>query len=310
MTHEPVHLVVPEGVDDPARPSGGNVYDRRVSDGLAAIEHTTTSTVPDGSLTLVDGLLTAPTLVAECARLRVVVLVHMPQGRSAPWEREVLGAAAGAITTSRWTRDWLVESYGLDPARVLVAEPGVDPAPLASGTADGRALLCVGAVTPLKGYDVLADALALLDDLAWECRAVGALDIEPAFAAEMSGRVGQRVRLTGPLTGPDLAATYAEADLLVLASRAETFGMVVTEALAHGVPVVASDVGGVREALGGGGVLVPPEDPPALARELRRWLTDAGRRAELRAAAAQRRSTLRSWDRTVHLVGEALEVLR
>lgn len=305
-----VRMVVPAGIDDPSRPSGGNVYDRRVSDGLAAIEHTSTSTVPDGSLTLVDGLLTAPDLVAEGARLRLVVLVHMPLGPAVPWERDVLRAAAGVIATSRWTRDWLLEAYGLDPARVLVAEPGVDPAPHAPGSADGRALLCVGAVTPLKGYDVLAAALARLDDLTWECRGVGSLDIEPEFAATLGDRSGGRMRLTGPLTRPELAATYAEADLLVLASRAETYGMVVTEALARGLPVVASDVGGVRESLGGGGVLVPPEDPAALAGELRRWLTDADRRAELRAAAAERRGALTGWDHTVRLVNEALEVLR
>ncbi|MBI2242752.1 MAG: glycosyltransferase family 4 protein [Nocardioides sp.] len=290
-----VHLVLPAGVDDPARPSGGNVYDRRVSDGLGATEHTSTATVPDGSLTLVDGLLTTPDLVAEAHRLRLVVLVHLPLGPEAPWERDVLRAAAGVIATSRWTR-----------ARVLVAEPGTDPAPLAPGSVDGSALLCVGAVTPLKGYDVLEAALGRLDDLAWTCRGVGSLDVEPAYAAALGGAV----RLTGPLTRSALEATYAEADLLVLASRAETYGMVVTEALARGLPVVATDVGGVREALGDGGVLVPPEDPAALAGALRAWLTDPGHRAELRAAVLRRRATLTGWDRTTALVAEALAVLR
>lgn len=306
MRQATVHLVRPVGVDDPARPSGGNVYDRRVADGLGAVEHAATDTVPDGSLTLVDGLLTTPALVAEADRLRLVVLVHLPLGPAAPWERDVLRAAAGVVTTSRWTRSWLVAAYGLDPARVLVAEPGTDPAPVVPGSPDGGALLCVGAVTPLKGYDVLAAALARLDDLAWTCRGVGALDVEPEFAAGLGGTV----RLTGPMTRAELDATYAEADLLVLASRAETYGMVVTEALARGLPVVATDVGGVREALGGGGVLVPPEDPVALAGELRRWLTDRGHRARLRDAARRRRDTLTGWDRTTALVAAALEVLR
>ncbi|MDI6909576.1 glycosyltransferase family 4 protein [Nocardioides sp.] len=301
-----VHLVLPAGVDDPARPSGGNVYDRRVADGLGAVEHTSTATVPDGALALVDGLLTTPDLVAEAGRLRLVVLVHLPLGPDAPWERDVLRAAAGVIATSRWTRTWLVEGYGLAPDRVLVAEPGVDPAPVAPGTPDGSALLAVGAVTPLKGYDVLAAALARLGDLDWTCRGVGSLDVEPAFAAAL----GDAVRLTGPLTRSALEATYAEADLLVLASRAETYGMVVTEALARGIPVVATDVGGVRETLGDGGVLVPPEDPAALADALRTWLTHAGRRADLRAAALRRRETLTGWDRTTGLVADALEALR
>jgi glycosyltransferase involved in cell wall biosynthesis len=297
-----MHLVAPPWLDDPARPSGGNVYDRRVADALGAELHTTTNTVPSGAVVLVDGLLASPALLAEVNRLRVVVLVHMP--RWEPWEGAVLRAAAGVVTTSRWTRDRLVARYGLD--RVAVAEPGVDPAPLAPGTASGSALITVGAVTTLKGYDVLAAALATLGDLPWSCRGVGSTAIEPELAAG----IGRRVRLTGPMTRADLDATYAEADLLVLASRAETYGMVVTEALARGVPVVASDVGGVREALGDGGVLVPPGATDALAAALRRWLTDDAHRAGLRAAARARRTSLEGWDRTAGLVARALEAAR
>ncbi len=299
-----VHFVRPAGVDDPRRPSGGNVYDRRVADGLGAVEHTTTRTVPDGAVALVDGLLASPDLVAESVRLRLVVLVHLP--RSEPWEAAVLSAAAGVVTTSRWTRDRLLADRALDPARVLVAEPGADPAPLATGSPTGAELLSVGAVTRLKGYDVLAAALLSLGELAWTYRGVGSTEIEPEFAAG----VGDLMRLTGPMTRAQLDATYAEADLLVLASRAETYGMVVTEALARGVPVVASDVGGVREALGGAGVLVAPGDPDALAGALRRWLTCADHRAEQRAAARARRATLTGWERTVSQVADALEVLR
>jgi glycosyltransferase involved in cell wall biosynthesis len=299
-----VHVVRPAWVDDPARPSGGNVYDRRVIDGLGAVEHTTTATVPDGAAVLVDGLVAGPELVAEAARVRLVVLVHMP--RAEAWEGAVLRAASGVVCTSRWTRTTLLERDGLDPDRVFVAEPGVDPAPVAPGSPTGASLLCVGAVTRLKGYDVLAAALGGLGDLAWSCRGVGSTEVEPGFAAGLA----PGVHLTGALTRAELDATYAEADLLVLASRAETYGMVVTEALARGVPVVASDVGGVREALGGGGVLVPPADAGALGDALRRWLTDAEHRAELRAAARARRDTLTGWDRTTVRVAEAVAALR
>ena len=301
-----IHLVRPEGVDDPDRPSGGNLYDRRIADQLRAVEHTSLRTVPDGAVVLVDGLLATPALVAESTRVRVVVLVHMP--RREPWEGEVLRAAAGVVTTSRWTRRRLLEWYGLDPARVHVAEPGTDPADLAPGTPDGSSLLSVGAVTPLKGHDVLVAALGTLGDLTWTCRVVGSLEVDPAFAARLPGTSGGgTVQLTGPQTREQLDATYAAADLLVLASRAETYGMVVTEALAHGVPVIASDVGGVREALGHGpGVLVPPDDPPALAEALRHWLTDERHRFELRAAARERRTGLGGWERTSALVAGAL----
>jgi glycosyltransferase involved in cell wall biosynthesis len=296
-----IHLVRPVGVDDPERPSGGNVYDRRIASALGAVEHTSVATVPSGELALVDGLLASPALVPESARVRFVVLVHTP--RWTWWEGPVLEAAAGVVTTSRWTRDRLVERYGL--GRVFVAEPGVDPAPVAPGSPSGGALLSVGAVTPLKGYDVLAAALRRIAGLEWSCRGVGSTAIEPEFAAALP----PTVRLTGALTRAELDATYAEADLLVLASRAETYGMVVTEALARGVPVVASDVGGVREALGDGGVLVPPGDAEALADALRTWLTSAAHRESLRAAARARRAELTGWDRTADLVRSALEAV-
>jgi glycosyltransferase involved in cell wall biosynthesis len=302
-----VHVVVPAGIDDPARPSGGNIYDRRVIAGLVDVgwdvhEHTSTATVPDAALALVDGLLASAALVDEARRVRVVVLVHLPRGTAVTWEREVLRAAAGVVTTSRWTRRRLLEWYDLDPARVRVAEPGVEVAEVATGSASGGSLLCVGAVTFLKGYDVLSAALDGLGDLAWSCRGVGSTQLEPAFAAGL----GDTVRLTGPMTRQELDATYAEADLLVLASRAETYGMVVTEALAHGVPVIASDVGGVREAVGHAGVLVPPGDADALAGALRRWLTDAAHRDAMRAAARARRTSLGDWARTTALVSGAL----
>ena len=116
----------------------------------------------------------------------------------------------------------------------------------------------------------------------------------------------------GARTGAELDEAYAAADLLVLASRAETYGMVVTEALARGVPVLAADVGGVSEALGHGedgtrpGLLVPPGDPVALGAALRAWLGDAGLRARLRRAARERRGTLRRWTETTSVVAGVL----
>ena len=108
-------------------------------------------------------------------------------------------------------------------------------------------------MTPGKGHDVLLDALATAADLAWRCECVGSLDrtrLATACAAAPGSGLGDRVRFVGTRIGAELDRAYAAADLLVLASRAETYGMVVTEALARGVPVLATDVGGVTEALG------------------------------------------------------------
>jgi glycosyltransferase involved in cell wall biosynthesis len=347
-----VHVVVPEGIDDPARPSGGNAYDRRVCRELAARgwavhEHPIAGAwpradpagraalaravrrIPDGAVVLLDGLIASAApeaLVAQAHRLREVVLVHMPLGHRPPdgeaaavraREREVLAAAAAVVTTSAWARRRLDELYALPADRVHVAEPGVDAAGLAPGTAAGDALLCVAAVTPDKGHDVLLDALATTTDLSWRCACVGSLDRDPAFAdrvqrAARKQGLGERVRFPGPRTGPELERAYAGADLLVLASRAETYGMVVTEALARGLPVLAAEVGGVTEALGHAqdstrpGLLVAPGDPAALGAALRAWLGDAELRGRLRRAARERRASLRGWAATTSVLAGVL----
>jgi glycosyltransferase involved in cell wall biosynthesis len=254
---------------------------------------------------LLDGLIASTAddvLVPQARRLRLVVLIHMPLDD--PRERAVLSAAAAVVTTSAWSRRRLLERYSLSADRVHVAEPGVDAADLAAGTAAGESLLCVAAVIPGKGHDVLLDALSTMTDLSWRCVCVGSLDRDPEFAAGLRRLDG--VSFTGPRTGPELDRAYADADLLVLPSRAETYGMVVTEALARGLPVVATDVGGVTEALGHGGILVAPEDPAALAGALRAWLGDASLRARLRRAARERRASLPRWSTTTSVVAGVL----
>ena len=336
-----VHVVVPEGIDDPARPSGGNAYDRRVCRGLAALgwavhEHAVPGAwprpdasghialaraverIPDGAVVLLDGLIASAApeaLVPQAPRLRQVVLVHMPLGDRR--ERDVLLSAAAVVTTSAWTRDRLAELYALPLDRVHVAEPGVDAAAIGPGTEAGDALLCVAAVTPDKGHDVMLDALVTATDLSWRLACVGSLDRDPAFADGVQRRardhgLHDRVRFLGPRTGEELDRAYTGADLLVLASHAETYGMVVTEALARGVPVLVADVGGVAEAMGHGddgtrpGLLVPPGDPVALGAALRDWLGDAALRGRLRRAARERRASLRGWSATTSVLAGVL----
>lgn len=347
-----VHVVVPEGIDDPARPSGGNVYDRRICRGLAAAgwavsEHAVSGSwpcpeaaaqrglarlladIPDGAVVLVDGLIAAPVpavLVPQADRLRLVVLVHMPLVDWPPGqqvddagtrESAVLSAVKGIVVTSRWTRERLLSRYPLRPDKVLVAEPGVDVADLAPGTAGGAELLCVAAVTAHKGHDLLLAALARIADLPWRCNCVGTLERDPEFVERLRRQVeadglGDRVCFSGPRIGESLGHAYAAADALVLASHAETYGMVVTEALARGLPVIATAVGGLPEALGSTadgrqpGLLVPPGDRHGLTAALRSWLADAELRQRLRQAARERRGTLSGWTATTDRIAGML----
>ena len=232
-------------------------------------------------------------------------------------ERAVLSSAAVVLTTSDWTRRWLLEHYALDPARVRVAEPGVDSADLAQGTTAGSELLCVAAVIPGKGHDQLVGALAQVADLHWRCTCAGAVDLDPTFLRRVlrhtaESGIADRVRFVGPLGANDLNRVYAESDVLVLASRLETYGLVVTEALARGLPVVAGSVGGLPEALGRApdgtrpGLLVPEGDAGALAGAVRAWLGDGELRERLRRAAQERRLTLTSWSVSARRVADVL----
>jgi len=162
---------------------------------------------------------------------------------------------------------------------------------------------------------VLVEALSSVADLTWSWTLVGA-SVDPSHATALwsslhDAALDDRVTLAGALTGPALSAAYAAADLVVLPSRHETYGMVATEALARGVPVLASDVGGVREALGTPlpGLLVRADDPGALATALRSWLTEPAVRRRLRARAVDRRGALAGWDRTATELAAVLELV-
>jgi glycosyltransferase involved in cell wall biosynthesis len=331
-----VHVVVPEGVDDPTTPSGGNVYDRRLCEqltrsGWVVEEHAVTETLaevlgrlPHDAMVLVDGLaaVAAPAaMLREAERLRLVVLLHMPFGERDPsiraQERRVLAVVRTVITTSEWSRRWVLRHHGLRPWDVHVAQPGADPAELAQGSDSGARLVCVAAVTRDKGHEVLLSALAEVADLPWRLTCAGSMAKEPRVARSaqltaVARGIAERVTWAGPVSREELDKCYAEADLLVLASRAESWGMVVTESLARGVPVLATEVGGLSESLepspvGRPGLLVPADDVAALAGALRRWLEDESLRDGLRAAASFRRTTLTGWKVTAAKVAAVLE---
>ncbi|MBB5815106.1 glycosyltransferase involved in cell wall biosynthesis [Streptomyces collinus] len=357
MSLRTVHFVLPGGVDDPAAPSGGNAYDRRVcldlpGFGWQVTKHAvagdwprpgadartelarTLSGLPDGAAVLLDGLVACGVpeiVVPEAERLSMAVLVHLPLGDETGLdaavaaeldakERTVLRAVPAVIGTSDWAVRRLVSHHGLPPERVHVAAPGADIAPLAPGTDGVSRLLCVAAVTPRKGQHRLVEALAAVRELPWSCVCVGSLTQEPEYVAHLRSLIAEhglqdRLELAGPKSGPALDASYATADLMVLTSYAETYGMAVTEALARGIPVMATDVGGLPEAVGrapdGGvpGILVPPENPAAIAAELRGWFGEADVRRRLKAAARSRRAALGGWATTAQSLAAVLRRL-
>ncbi len=338
-----VHFVVPEGIDDPGRATGGNVFDRHVRDGLAAIgwdvqtwqvdpdadspADGVLSRLPAGALALVDGLIAgrSPGAVEAAAdRLRIVVLAHMVSAafpgadpQVVEGEHRALRSARLVIATSQWTRAELARRDVVPPDRVVVANPGSADAPVATGTPAGGALLCVGVVAPHKGQDVLIEALALLDgDADWTCTIAGSLDACPDYADRVAtlaaeADIGDRVTLTGALTEDELDRAYQRTDLLVAPSRVESYGMAIADALRRGIPVVASDVGGIPQTVQSrAAVLVPPDQPRALTDALRRWMSDPALRERLKDAARRGRASLPHWSDTAERIASALAGVR
>lgn len=324
-----LRLVVPVDVDTP---TGGNVYDLALAEALhlggdevevLRCEAPALADVlvqPWDGLTLVDGLLACPQPWA-LTTAPVAVLVHMPLAletglsreratRLDRLEREALQAATGVVATSDWSARYLERHHSL--AGVVVARPGVEPAPVSTGS-DPHLFVHLAALLPHKDQLGIVAALTRLRDLPWRARLAGPVDRDPTYAAAVRDAVdaaglGDRIEIPGTVSRE---SAWAGADLALLPSRVESFGMVVTEALARGIPAVVSE-GGPAEALGicangeRPGAVVPAGDTAALEAALRRWLTDAGYRAALHGAALSRRATLEPWEVTARRVRRAL----
>lgn len=328
---------------DLATPTGGYHYDRRVIAGLrvlgwdlrvvplnasfplptqAALDEAEQrlSEIPDGEGVVVDGLAfgcMAASAARHGERLSLIALVHHPlaletgigsmqHAHDRDEERKALAASRGVIATSASTARLLVSDYAVPRARIRVVEPGCASAPLATGSARGSVtrILCVGALTPRKGHDLLLHALAPLRDRSWHLDCVGCRERSPETARrllQLSEHLGlrERVVFTGAVDESTLDAYYQGADLFVLATRYEGYGMVLTEALARGLPILSTRVGAVPDVVPtSAGRLVPPDDPGALGRMLARLLDDQAFRGELATGARHARSKLRDWDWT------------
>jgi len=172
--------------------------------------------------------------------------------------------------------------------------------------------LSVGAIVPRKGFDVLVDALARLSDVPWRCTIAGSLDRDPDCTRALRRQIEHlgldaRMTLTGPLGEARLDGLYRTSDIFVLPSRYEGYGMVFAEAMARGLPVVAAAAGAVPDTVPeSAGILIPPDDPDALAAALRDLLRDDGLRRRLSDAAYVHVSQLPSWDDTARRVAETI----
>lgn len=273
------------------------------------------ASLADGTLVVADGLAfgAMDTVVApHAARLRWLALVHHPlhleTGLPEAVSQQLLGdetramrhASRVVVTSQRTAQD--VAAMGVPPARIAVVEPGtdpVDPTPMPVKTDGSLRLLCVATLTARKGHALLLQALAGLPHLDWTLHNVGSATRDPDTAAQLQAQaapLGDRVQWHGEVDAQALHEHFAAADVFVLASLHEGFGMVITEALAHGLPVVASDAGALAQTLpASAGLQVPAGEVAPLQAALAQVLSDAVLRARLAAGARAAAASLPTW---------------
>jgi glycosyltransferase involved in cell wall biosynthesis len=340
---------------DRDEPTGGNVYNRALIAELRALGvdvrlQKLAGPWPGGDASthlalarslratpacLVDGIVASgsPDVIAAAVESghAVTIVVHLPisdelsleparRQRYALLESRAVHAASGVLCSSRWAAAELSRRYGRDD--VGVAIPGVTPAAVAHGSRDSGSprFLSVASLTPTKDQLTLVRALAQLADLPWTADLIGSDRADPGYAAQLRTEIAaaglaERVMVPGILAGQALNQKWDTADLLVLTSRIETYGLVVVEALARGMPAVVSAGTGAVEALQEGvttdsaetpGTAVPAGEPKSLAVVLHRWLTEPMLRRSWRQAALARRDTLPEWQQTAEAVLEYL----
>ncbi|GAB4519152.1 MAG: hypothetical protein Tsb0019_19590 [Roseibium sp.] len=281
--------------------------------------------LPKGALVVVDGLAYGALPVTEDhgRHLHIVDLLHHPlclengldperAQALAKSEKEALRHARHVIVTSPATAARVHELFAVPEDRISTVLPGTEkPAPYIRQAEDVTRLLSVGTVVPRKGYDLLLEALAEVP-APWHLDIVGGLDADTRYAgqvrrqAEELGLAG-RITFHGAVRPERLEAFYRAAAVFVLASRYEGYGMAYAEALAHGLPVIGSGGGAVRETLPEGAALYcETEDVAALRATLARLISNPSERARLAAAARSAARALPDWQEAARRFSDIL----
>ncbi len=314
------HVALPGGYPTP---TGGDI----------AASELALMALPDDTVLLIDGLAygAMPGEMIKRIKQPIVALVHHPlcleagltpqrAARLKDLETEALALAKRIVVTSSMTARTLVSDFGVEAGNIAVAEPGTVRVPRAIGSGAPLRLLAVGSVVPRKAYTILAEALRGIDG-AWHLDIVGAARDEAETkrltaalaAAGADGKpLSTHVTLHGGVDDESLAAFYARADLFVMPSLYEGYGMVLAEAMAYGLAIVCTTGGAAAETVPDTAALkVDPGNALALRTALARAMADAPLRKRLAGASWTAGQKLPSWDDTARIVaGEIKKVDR
>lgn len=338
-----IGFAIPGDIDTP---TGGYAYDRHILAALSAAGYEMQHIVLPASfptpradeiaaaiaalasaavdVLLIDGLAFGALPAAKLAEVAtpMVALVHHPlaletglsaddAARHTQVERAALAVARGVVVTSGPTAQILTADYGVAAASLTIAPPGLDPAwrqaraPVAPPLVVG-----VGSIIARKGHDVLVAALGEIADLDWQAVIVGSTTWDPALADRLraaAAPLGPRVAFPGALPEDDIRRLYRTASVFALATRYEGFGMVFLEAMAAGLPVVATRGGAVPSVVpSDAGCLVPVDDAPAFGAALRQVLTDAPHATILSDGARRAAASAATWTDSAGLIAARL----
>lgn len=284
--------------------------------------------IPEGRAVVIDGLALGvlPEEAGQVAAAHpLIALVHHPlaleSGLSPSQandmrasERAALAPAKRVIVTSPATARALAADYGVPKDRIIVALPGNDPVPLAKSNNSGVVrLLAVGSIVPRKGFDILIAALATLIDLPWRLTIAGDRTRNAKASAQLDADIARfnlagRITVLGAVSDETIADFYDNADVFTLASRHEGYGMAFSEAVARGVPVIATTAGAIPETVPAqAGLLVPPDNIDAFAAALRHLIANPDERERLAAGAREAARQLPTWQASAKVFSDALE---
>jgi glycosyltransferase involved in cell wall biosynthesis len=295
---------------------------------LADADRQLSAIAPDVAV-LIDGLAYGAMPADLVARIRgpIIALVHHPLCLEAgleplrrrqlqDLETAALACARKVVVTSPTTARTLMVDFAVPAGKITVAEPGTDPAQRATGTGRPLQLLAVGSVVPRKAYDLLVRALQSLVDRDWRLAIAGPTDRSPQALADLEAELcrtglGRRVTLLGAVGQDRLADLYARADIFVLPSLYEGYGMVLGEAMARGLPIVCTTGGAAAEtAPDAAAIKVSPGDQAALSAAIGRLLDDQALRARMAEASWAAGQRLPRWQDTAQRIAILIQGLR
>ncbi len=323
---------------DPAVNTGGNVYNRKISDALVNLDvpvgwlviddvpaseeivqnsvQRLLSGIPAGSVVLIDSLIfgsLGPVLPVFKDELMIIHMDHMPfylhsgispeeAGIRLKREKLALSFTHLVITTSEYTTRLIRRD--LDPKiPVVTVEPGIEPlASKQNYPLLPERLITVANILPSKAYEILVEALFHIKDLNWSLQIIGDEEMDSLYTARIKGMIREkgladRIHFPGSVSDQELWDYYVGSDLFVLPTRHETFGMVIAEAIAAGLPVITTRAGGTPFAFREGcGIMLPANDATLLKQALERCLTDAGLYEGFIKAVSKEKQNYLGWD--------------